>query len=73
MAKSKQLSSKSVQFAKGGSSHMFGKTKSGTQKPGTSAGASRKETKWPGKLGGSGKMFGKTKASPQKPGKTSKC
>lgn len=71
--KSKQMSSKGKQFAKGGSGHMFGKTKAGTQKSGTTATASRTETKWPGKLGGSGKMFGKTKSRPSKAGKTSVC
>lgn len=64
--KSKQMSSKSKQFVKGGSGSMFGKTKSGTQKPGTTAGASRTQTSWPGKLGGSGKMFGKSGSKPAK-------
>jgi hypothetical protein len=65
MAKSKQMSSKSAVFAKGGSKGMFGKQSAVKQKPGVTSHAGSGK-KWPGKLGGSGKMFGKQSAKPAK-------
>jgi hypothetical protein len=65
MAKSKQKSSKSQQFAAGGSKGMFGKQSAVKQKPGMTSHAGPAK-KWPGKLGGSGKMFGKSGAKPAK-------
>lgn len=65
MAKSKQMSSKSASFAKGGSKSMFGKQSAVKQKSGMTSHAGSK-AKWPGKLGGSGKMFGKQSAKPSK-------
>jgi hypothetical protein len=65
MAKSKQTSSKSKQFVKGGSSSMFGKQSAVKQKSGMTSHAGPAK-KWPGKLGGSGKMFGKSGAKPAK-------
>lgn len=70
MAKSKQVSSKSASFAKGGSTKMFPKQHVGTQTPGqtaTKSGAGGKFIK-----GGSGHMFGKQSANPRRPGVTGK-
>lgn len=63
--KSKQISSKSKAFIKGGGKPMFGKQSAVKQKSGTTATAGSK-SKWPGKLGGTGKMFGKQMAKPSK-------
>jgi hypothetical protein len=68
MAKSKEISSKSASFAKGGSTKMFGKQHAGTQKPGqtaTKAGAGGKFAK-----GGTTKMYGFAKTRTVTPGKT---
>jgi hypothetical protein len=70
MAKSKQVSSKSASFAKGGSTKMFGKQHAGQQAPGqtaTKSGAGGKFAK-----GGGSKMFGKQSANPRRPGVTGK-
>jgi len=70
MAKSKEISSKTASFAKGGSTKMFGKQHAGTQKSGqtaTKATSSGKVAK-----GGSTKMFGFTKSAPVKAGRTNK-
>jgi hypothetical protein len=66
--KSKQKSSKSVTFAKGGSGKMFGKQSAGTQKPAQTAQAGKGGGKFA--KGGSGKMFGKQSTGKQKPGQT---
>ena len=70
-AKTKQMSSKSGAFAKGGSTKMFGKQSTGPQKPGTTAAT---KTGNGGKFakGGSTKMFGKQSANPRRPGVTGK-
>jgi hypothetical protein len=71
MAKSKEMSSRSASFAKGGKGKMFGKQHTGTQKPGQTA---TKATSKGGKFakGGSGHMFGKQSANPRRPGVTGK-
>ena len=65
MAKTKQISSKSAMFAKGGSGKMFGKQHAGPQTPGQSATMPKGDG---GKFakGGSTKMFGKQSAVPSK-------
>ena len=70
MSKTKQLSSASREFAKGGGKGMFGKDSAGPQKPGVT----EKSGKGGGKFaaGGAGKMFGKQAASPRPAGKTGK-
>jgi hypothetical protein len=65
MAKSKQMSSKSKEFVKGGSKSMFGKQSAVKQKSGMTSHAGG-ASKWPGKLGGGGKMFGKSGSKPAK-------
>jgi hypothetical protein len=67
--KSKQKSSKSAAFAKGGSGKMFGKMSTGTQKPAQTAQAGRGGGKFA--KGGGGKMFGKQPANSQKSGRSS--
>lgn len=71
MAKSKQKSSGSKEFAKGGNGKMFGPQHAGPQKPGTSAHDPSSDG---GKFakGGSGHMFGKQCASTKVPGHTGK-
>jgi hypothetical protein len=59
------MSSKSKEFAKGGSKGMFGKQSAVKQKSGMTSHAGG-GAKWPGKLGGSGKMFGKSGSKPSK-------
>jgi hypothetical protein len=70
MAKSKEISSKSASFAKGGTTKMFGKQHAGTQKPGQTSTQATSGGKFA--KGGSTKMFGKQCASPAKSGKTNK-
>lgn len=68
MAKSKEISSKSASFAKGGSTKMFGQQHAGTQKSGqteTKSGAGGKFAK-----GGTTKMYGFAKTRTVSPGKT---
>lgn len=62
----KVLSTSSPTFVKGGSGKMFGKTGTGTQKPGTTATASRSGGGGKWAKGGGGKMTGK-KVTPAKP------
>lgn len=62
--KSKQLSSKSAVFAKGGSGKMFGKMSTGTQKPSQTASMGRGGGKFA--KGGNTKMFGKQSAKSAK-------
>jgi hypothetical protein len=71
MAKSKEISSKSVSFAKGGTTKMFGKQHAGPQTPGRTQQTDKSSG---GKFakGGSTKMFGFTKTAPAKAGKTNK-
>lgn len=71
MAKSKEISSKSASFAKGGSTKMHGKQHAGPQTPGQTATKSGPSA---GKFakGGSTKMFGKQSASPRRSGVTGK-
>lgn len=64
MKKSKQMSSKSAAFAKGGSGKMFGKQSTGTQKPGQTASKGRSGGKFA--KGGSGHMVGKQTVKPSK-------
>lgn len=61
--KTKQISSKSAVFAKGGSTKMFGKQHAGPQAPGVSSVAPQGDG---GKFakGGSTKMFGKQSVKP---------
>jgi hypothetical protein len=59
-AKGKVKSASSKQFAKGGSTSMFGKQNANAQAPGGTA----HKTGKPGGKGGSGKMFGKQSAGP---------
>lgn len=65
MAQSKEKSSKSVAFAKGGTTKMFGKQHAGPDRAGetsgTKAGSGGKFAK-----GGKGKMFGFTGSKPSK-------
>lgn len=70
MAKSKEMSSKSASFAKGGKTKMFGKQHAGTQTPGQTATKSGAGGKWA--KGGSGHMFGKQSAGPRRSGVTGK-
>ena len=67
MAKSKEVSSKSVQFAKGGSTKMFGSQHAAPQKSGESghnvSGSGGKFA-----AGGSTKMFPFRASAPAKPG-----
>lgn len=68
MAKSKEISSSTPSFAKGGNTKMFGKQHAGTQKPGqtaTKSGAGGKFAK-----GGSTKMYGFAKTRTAPAGKT---
>lgn len=68
--KSKEISSKKVTFAKGGSGKMFGKQHAGPQKPDVSG----KSTKGDGgkfAKGGGGKMFPFRKTAPAKAGMSS--
>lgn len=66
--KSKEMSSKKVDFIKGGSSnHMFGQQHAGPQKPGTES----HDTSGDGGTfakGGTGKMFSFRPSTPAKPG-----
>lgn len=64
MAKSKEISSKTASFAKGGSTKMFGKQHAGTQKPGQTATKSGTGGKFA--KGGSTHMFGKQTVKPSK-------
>ena len=65
MMQNKQMSSKSVQMAKGGSSGMLGKMSAGPVKPGVSMGHQNGGGKF-ASGGGSGKMAKKTGAMPAK-------
>lgn len=69
MAKSKELSSKSASFAKGGSGKMFGQMKTGTQKPGQSAQMGRGSGKF-AQGGPSGKVGNQRPSVSAKPGVT---
>jgi hypothetical protein len=71
MAKSKEISSRSASFAKGGKTKMFGKQHAGPQKSGTTGKANSGDG---GKFarGGTTHMFGKQCANPRRPGVTGK-
>lgn len=64
MGKSKVISTKTGNFAKGGSGSMFGKQFAGPQKSGTTATGSKKGSGGKFAKGGSTKMFGKSGAMP---------
>lgn len=64
MAMSKEISSKSMVFAKGGSNKMAGKQSAGTQVPGQTASMGKGGGKFA--AGGKTKMAGKQSASPAK-------
>lgn len=67
MKKSKVMSSKAGNFAKGGGKKMVGKMSTGTQVPGQTASMGRGGGKWA--KGGGHKMVGKQKATMAKGGK----
>jgi hypothetical protein len=69
--KNKSLSSSSREFAKGGSTGMFGKQAAGPKSPALTGKA---QSGSGGKFaaGGNGHMFGKQAAGPRAPGKTGK-
>lgn len=60
---------KNTEFAKGGSTHMFGQQHAGEQKPGETATDAGSDGKFAS--GGSGKMFGYTGSQPARSGITS--
>lgn len=68
MAKMKKETSKSTQFAVGGSGHMFGKQSAGKQAPGTTAHQASGDGKFA--QGGKGKMFGFRPTYTARPGIT---
>jgi hypothetical protein len=65
MAKGKEISSKTTQFAKGGSGHMVGQQGVKPSRPGAISVSSSGKSSF-GIKGGNGHMFGKQTASPAK-------
>lgn len=70
MAKSKREGEHNVEFAKGGSTHMFGPQKAGQQASGETETESGQYSGDKFACGGSGKMFGFAGSQPAKSGQT---
>jgi hypothetical protein len=68
--KSKEIKSKSVQFAKGGKGHMFGQQGANPQQAGESGHAAADGKGAAFAKGGSGKMFGFRPSAPARPGQS---
>lgn len=67
-AKVTKETTKNAEFAKGGTTHMFGQQHAGEQKPGETATDSGSDGKFAS--GGSGKMFGYAGSQPARAGIT---